>query len=344
MLRRCLSGRPAQPTMSTTKQQPDIARTSRLAHEATLECLRRIPELRERIGAWRRADETIGLVLTMGALHEGHLSLIGRSVRENDRTLVTAFVNPLQLFGEDYSGYPRREEADILLARDSGADVLFAPSVAELFPNVRRAPEDFLTLISVRKLTDRLCARACPGLYEGIATEVAKWLILTLPDRAYFGEKDYQQLQMIRRLCSDLGIPVEITAVPTLRMHDGLPYASRNLQLTEGERTIAPELYRVLSDAAGRLADPQRPTKGVVAHARERLEQLGFSKVDYLEVCDEELLQPLAHVDRPARVFGAVWLHRARLTDNVPIALGRAGVGLPVHYEAPGWRLRPPRH
>jgi pantoate--beta-alanine ligase len=314
--------------MSTTKPQPALALASRLTHEATLECLRTIPQLRERIGAWRRADETIGLVLTMGALHEGHRSLIGRSVRENDRTLVTAFVNPLQLFGEDYSGYPRREEADNQLARDSGADVLFAPSVAEFFPNVRRPPEDLLTVISVRKLTGRLCASACPGLYEGIATEVAKWLILTLPDRAYFGEKDYQQLQMIRRLCADLGIPVEITAVPTLRMHDGLPYASRNFHLTEAERTIAPGLYRVLSDAAERLADPQRPTESVVAHARERLERLGFSKIDYLEVCDEELLQPLAHVDRPARVFGAVWLQRARLTDNVPIAVGRAGVGV----------------
>jgi pantoate--beta-alanine ligase len=292
-----------------------------------LEVLRTIAELKQRIADWRREGSTIGEVLTMGALHEGHLAMIDRSRRENDRTLVTDFVNPLQLFGDDYRRYPRQEEADIEFMRKTGADVLFAPTNEEFFPGARTLPDDFLTVVTVRKLTDRLCARVAPGLYEGIATEVARWLILTQPDVSYFGEKDYQQLRVVSQLCVDLGIPVRIAEVPTLRLPDGLPYGSRNLQLSPEHRRIAPGLYRALTDAAAELEDPDRPTAPVIAQTCDRLLEMGFDPVDYVEVCDEVLLQPLERVDRPARVFGRAWLGHARLTDNARIRThaGRRG-------------------
>jgi pantoate--beta-alanine ligase len=289
------------------------------ARSGAFQVIRLIADIRAQVAAWRAGRERIGLVMTMGALHDGHLSLVDRCVRRNDRTIVTLFANPLQLFGDDFTHYPRQEAADIELARGRGVDVLFAPAVEEMFPDPASPAGDFLTVVMVRKLTAGLCAKARPGLYEGIATEIAKTLIMIQPDVAYFGEKDYQQLQMVRRLCADLSIPVRVEAVPTLRMDDGLAYASRNQHIPAGRRAIAPGLHRTLVATAAALQDPRRATQPLLDAARRRLLDLGFDSVDYVEVCDAEQLQPLDRVDRPARVFGAAFLGRARLVDNVPV-------------------------
>lgn len=299
----------------------DSATTSAAAtpQATSLEVIRTIADVQRRIAEWRRAGESVGLVMTMGALHEGHLSVIKRSVSENDRSIVTVFANPLQLVGDDYAHYPRREREDIELVSRGTADVFWAPTPEKMFPGAKKLPDDFLTVVKVRKLTDHLCAKAHPGLYEGIATVILKTFIIMLPDVAYFGEKDYQQLQVVRRLSADMNLPLRVQGVSTLRMDDGLAFASRNLHLTPEARRIAPGLYRVISDVAAVLADPAHPTAPVIEEARRRLVELGFDSVDYLEVVDAEELQPLARVDVPARVFGAAYLGRARLLDNVPV-------------------------
>ncbi len=289
------------------------------ANPSGLAISRTIADIRERVAGWRSDGASVGLVMTMGALHEGHLSLVHRSVAENERTIVTVFANPLQLVGDDFVHYPRREDADIALVAETGADVLWAPPVEEMFPGYEKLPDDFLTVVRVRRLTDRLCARVHPGLYEGIATEILKTLMIMLPDVTYWGQKDFQQVQVVRRLVADLSVPVHVVEVPTLRMPDGLPYASRNFHLTPETRAIAPELYRTLSEAAQTLSDPEQPTGPVIERAQRRLVEVGFDPVDYVEVCDEEELQPLEHVDRPARVIGAAFLGRARMVDNVPV-------------------------
>jgi pantoate--beta-alanine ligase len=289
------------------------------ANTSGLAISRTIADIRERVAGWRSDGESVGLVMTMGALHEGHLSLVHRSVADNDRTIVTVFANPLQLVGDDFVHYPRREDADIALVAETGADVLWTPSVEEMFPGYEKLPDDFLTVVRVRKLTDRLCARVHPGLYEGIATEILKTFMIMLPDVSYWGQKDFQQVQVVRRLVADLSVPIEVVEVPTLRMPDGLPYASRNFHLTPETRRIAPELYRTLSEAARTLSDPGQPTAPVIERAQRRLAEVGFDPVDYVEVCDEEELQPLDFVDRPARIIGAAFLGRARMVDNVPV-------------------------
>jgi pantoate--beta-alanine ligase len=304
---------------------PATSTVSGAAPAAGIEMSRTIAGIRERIAGWRADRCSIGLIMTMGALHEGHLSLVHRSIAENDRTIVTVFANPLQLVGEDFVHYPRREDADVALVADAGADVLWTPAVEEMFPGARKLPEDFLTVVRVKKLTDRLCARTHAGLYEGIATEILKTIIIMLPDVSYWGQKDFQQLQMVRRLFADLNVPGRVVEVPTLRMPDGLPYASRNFHLTPETRAVAPEMYRTLSEAAQALADPEQPTAPVTERARRRLVEAGFDPVDYVEVCDEEELQPLERVDRPARVFGAGFLGRARMVDNIPVPRAPAG-------------------
>lgn len=274
---------------------------------------RTIADLRARIRDWRAVGEHVGLVPTMGALHEGHLTLVRRSMAVTTRTCVTLFVNPTQFApGEDLAVYPRTEETDKALLAAEGAHLLFAPPVAEMYP------ADSATRVSVPGIGDLLEGEYRPGFFTGVATIVAKLLIQALPDVALFGEKDYQQLQVIKRMARDLDIPVEIEGVPTVREADGLALSSRNAYLTPDERKAAPTLYRSISSVAAEVA-AGADTEPAETRAAEALLQAGFSAVDYLTVRDAETLEPWTDRARPGRVVAAARLGRARLIDNVAV-------------------------
>ena len=282
--------------------------------DASVAVCRTIAELRERIAEWRRADETVGLVPTMGALHDGHLQLVRRARADCRRTVVTLFVNPTQ-FGphEDLAAYPRDEAGDRDKLALVGVDLLFVPDVAEMYP------PGFATTVSVGGLTEHLCGPHRPGHFAGVATIVAKLLLQALPDAAYFGEKDFQQLQVIRRLTRDLDIPTRIVGVPTVRDANGLALSSRNRYLSSSERAMAIALPRTLETMARRLAAAPAEVADAVAWGRDQLQGAGFSKIDYVEVCEAETLQPVTEVKGACRVFAAAWIGRTRLIDNMPI-------------------------
>lgn len=274
--------------------------------------VRSVAALRAAIAAWRKNGETIGLVPTMGALHEGHLALVKRARAERRRAVVTIFVNPKQ-FGprEDFARYPRDLEADLRLVASVGADAVFAPDVAEMYP------DGFATTVTVAGLTDGLCGPHRPGHFAGVATVVSKLLLQALPDAAYFGEKDYQQLQVIKRFARDLDIPVRIVGVETVREADGLALSSRNAYLSPEQRRTAPMLYRVLTEMAGRLGTGAEAAP-IVADGLKQLRNAGFDPIDYLTLVDTETLTPLECVTRPARLAVAAYLGRTRLIDNMP--------------------------
>lgn len=275
-----------------------------------LPVVRRVADLRARMADFRAANESVGLVPTMGALHDGHLALIRRAKSDNSRVLASIFVNPTQ-FGprEDLSAYPRDEVGDVAKLVDGGCDLLFAPAVAEMYP------DGFATTVSVAELTTHLCGPMRPGHFAGVATIVTKLLLQAMPTRAYFGEKDFQQLQVIKRLTRDLDIPVEIVGVPTIREADGLAMSSRNRYLSPEDRVKAAGLPLILRETALELAggDPAGP---ILARAKSRLQDAGFSRIDYLELCDEAELRPLASAAPGSRLFAAVHLGRTRLIDN----------------------------
>jgi pantoate--beta-alanine ligase len=279
-----------------------------------LKTVRRIADLREQIAEWRGDGDSIGLVPTMGALHAGHLSLIRQAKSENRRAIATIFVNPTQ-FGpaEDLKAYPRDEAGDMAKLVAADCDLLFAPDVIEMYP------PGFATAVSVSGLTEHLCGATRTGHFGGVATIVTKLLLQALPDRAYFGEKDFQQLQVIRRLARDLDIPVEIVGVPTMRETDGLAMSSRNRYLTISERQIAAALPKVMRTTAARLAAGE--SVGVVlAEAKAELLAAGIGGLDYLELCDEASLQPVTKAAAGTRLFVAAYLGRTRLIDNWPVA------------------------
>lgn len=285
---------------------------------AAIATVRTVAELRQRTAAWRAAGESVGLVPTMGGLHGGHLALIRAARAGCERVVATIFVNPKQ-FGpaEDFETYPRDEAADARILAANGVDLLYAPAVAEVYP------QGFATTVSVSGLTEGLCGAFRPGFFEGVATVVCKLLLRALPDVAYFGEKDYQQLQMVRRMVADLDIPVRVVPVATVREADGLALSSRNAYLNDDERRAAPELYRVLKTLAGRLERNQGNVAELVEWGVSELKRAGFERIDYLEVCDAETLEPVATVAGPARVLAAAWLGKARLIDNVAVPPGR---------------------
>ena len=284
-----------------------------------LEILRTVGEVRKAVANWRAGGERVGLVPTMGALHEGHLSLVKRARAACERVVVSVFVNPTQFGpGEDYEVYPRDEAGDRAKLEAIGVDTLFAPDNAEMYP------PGFATSVRVRGLTEGLCGAARPHHFEGVTTVVTKLLVQVLPDVAYFGEKDYQQLQVIRRLVRDLGLPVRVEGVATLREADGLALSSRNAYLSAAERRVAPGLYRVLKALSERLA-AQAPAgaaeeiAGAVKEAKRALEAAGFTRIDYLEIRDAETLEPITDLTRPGRVLAAAWLGGTRLIDNYPV-------------------------
>lgn len=279
--------------------------------------LRRIVDLRAQVAGWRRDGETVALVPTMGALHEGHLALVRQARRDCARVITTIFVNPIQFNRpDDLARYPRDEADDAARLERLGVDVLFAPTVEEVYP------EGYQTRISVPDLSDCLCGTTRPGHMEGVATVVAKLFLQSLPDRAYFGEKDYQQLLVVRRMARDLDIPIRVEAVPTVREPDGLALSSRNLLLTPEQRGRAPALHRVLKALAARLEDGRTPAQPALAQGLSALSDAGFDPIDYLELRTADTLRPLEQADPPARLFAAAWLGPVRLIDNLPVGGG----------------------
>ncbi len=279
-----------------------------------LETIRTVATLRRRVAAWR-TDGSVGLVPTMGAIHDGHLALVAAARARCAHAVASLFVNPTQ-FGpnEDFAAYPRDEAGDAAKLAAAGCDALFAPDADEMYP------EGFATSVTVAGLTDRLCGLYRPGHFAGVATVVTKLLNQAQPDAAFFGEKDYQQLQVIRRLARDLDMPVEIVGVPTLRAPDGLALSSRNAYLGAAEREAAPALYRTLSSMAEHLSDDTTRAPDEIARGKDALLAAGFTRIDYLSVCDAETLDDVETVVRPARVLAAAWLGPTRLIDNVPVS------------------------
>ncbi|MGL6044282.1 MAG: pantoate--beta-alanine ligase [Sandaracinobacteroides sp.] len=277
-----------------------------------MESARTVVALRARIRAWRAAGERIALVPTMGALHEGHLSLVGIGKRRAHRVITSIFVNPMQ-FNEtaDLASYPRREAQDAALLERAGCDLLFLPPTEAVYR------QGFATTVSVAGLDKPMEGAARPGHFDGVATVVAKLLLMAFPDLAIFGEKDWQQLAIIRRMAADLDIPVEIFGAPTVREPDGLAMSSRNALLTPAERAIAAALPRTLRATALSLAEGTAIAETLSA-ARAALGSAGF-KVDYLTLADELTMLPAEALRPGARLFAAARLGSTRLIDNMPL-------------------------
>jgi pantoate--beta-alanine ligase len=281
-----------------------------------LEIARTVADLRKHIARWRKDDERVGLVPTMGALHQGHMALVLAARTECDRVVASIFVNPKQFAPtEDLGSYPRREAADLEILRSGGVDLVFIPALDEMYP------PDFATLVRVSGLTDGLCGAHRAGHFDGVTTVVAKLLIQVMPDTVYFGEKDYQQLTVVRRLARDLDIPVRIAGVPTVREADGLALSSRNVYLSAQERRIAPDLARVLRSIAAALTQDPAVVAREIARGSAALQRAGFT-VEYLEIREAETLAVTSQATTSSRVFAAVRLGKTRLIDNMPIARG----------------------
>ena len=278
-----------------------------------LPVVRTVAELRHVIAGWRAADESVALVPTMGALHAGHLTLVAEGRRAANRVVATIFVNPKQFAAhEDLDLYPRREAADIGALEAAGCDLLFTPSVDEVYPT------GFATTVSVSGLTADLDGAARPGHFDGVATIVTKLLIQAGADIAIFGEKDYQQFMMIRRMVRDLNIPTEIVGVPTIREADGLALSSRNAYLSADERHRAVAFPRALQGARADI-EAGGDVRAALATAVASLTAAGFGPIDYVELRDAETLAPLTRLDRPARLLGAARLGGTRLIDNISV-------------------------
>ncbi len=279
----------------------------------SLEIVRTVAELRAATAGWRRAGERIAVVPTMGALHEGHMSLVRIALARADRVIATIFVNPRQFNNSaDLAAYPRTDQADQAMLAAVGAHLLFAPDGAEMYP------PGFATTISVAGVSESLEGTFRPSHFDGVATVVAKLLLQTAPDFALFGEKDFQQLHVVRRMARDLDIPVEIVPCPTVREADGLALSSRNARLSPAERAIAPGLAKVLFDLSARLAAGE-PVAATLGEGVERILAGGFRSVEYLDLRAAADLKPLDRLDQPARLLIAAWLGDIRLIDNVAV-------------------------
>lgn len=260
----------------------------------------------------RSSKKLIGFVPTMGNLHEGHLTLVREAKKLCDVVVVSIFVNPIQFgAGEDFDSYPRTLEQDSRLLADVGCDIIFAPTVEQMYGTQPR-----LTNISVGEITDDLCGKSRPGHFDGVAVVVTKLFNIVQPDFAFFGQKDYQQLAVIRQLVQDLNMPLEVIGVPIVRAEDGLALSSRNGYLTEEQRAIAPTIYQSLKQAEQQLHEGQALNQ-VLANISTQLTQAGFV-VDYVEARQTNL-QPIAQFDQDLVVFVAAKLGATRLIDNLQV-------------------------
>lgn len=289
-----------------------------MAETRPLPVVRSIAALRETVSDWRRQGFTVGFVPTMGALHDGHLALVHEAGRRADRVVASVFVNPAQFAAhEDLGTYPRQEAKDAELLAGAGCHLLFAPTAGEMYPT------DATTTISVGGPAEGLEGEFRPQMFGGVALVVAKLLNQVQPDVAVFGEKDWQQLMVVRRLVRDLDIPTEIVGSPTMRDGHGLALSSRNAYLSEAELEVARRLNGVLAEAAIAAASGVA-LETVEEDARDALLRAGFSHVDYVAVRRAADLAAYAGgvADAPGRILAAAWLGRTRLIDNMAVAVG----------------------
>jgi pantoate--beta-alanine ligase len=297
----------------------------------TLKTIRSIAELRQEILAFRQYNperSTVGFVPTMGYLHKGHASLLRKSVSDNGLTVLSIFVNPLQ-FGpsEDLDNYPRDEERDLELAKDAGVDIVFMPTVTEMYPQMN------VTKVTVAEITERLCGMSRPGHFDGVATVVTKLFNIVLPDRIYFGLKDAQQVAVITRMVQDLNIPVEVIACPTQREEDGLALSSRNVYLGSEERSQALVLSRVLSYAEEWIREGVTASQ-LVARITAEISKASLADIDYVDVLTypnlkvPDLQQPLIERKGSLLIALAVRFGKTRLIDNKLLNPAEVGEGI----------------
>ena len=275
--------------------------------------LRTVAELRNLVRGWKAAGDMVGVVPTMGALHDGHLSLARAARRECERVITTIFVNPMQFSNpDDLKYYPRSEAADAALLATVPVDVLFAPSPDEVYP------EGFITTVSVGGVSEPLEGRMRPGHFDGVATVVTKLFGMTMADRGYFGQKDWQQLQVVQRLVRDLNLPVKVVGCETIREADGLAMSSRNRRLDDAARAKAPVFFAAITAAAQDIRAGQSD-RMAIREAAEMVRSAGFDRVEYIELRDAETLMPSDDPARPRRMLAAAWLDGVRLIDNIPV-------------------------
>lgn len=281
--------------------------------DSPLRIVRDVAALRAATAAARRSGQSVGLVPTMGALHEGHLSLVRTAKERTGFVVASLFVNPRQFAPhEDFERYPRDEASDASLLASAGCDLLYAPERAQMYP------EGFATNVIVTDVSTPLEGEMRPHFFGGVATVVTKLLLQALPDAAFFGEKDYQQLLVIRTLARDLDIPSVIIGCATVREHDGLAMSSRNAYLSAEERRVAGRLNLVLHEAI-KDARVGMSVADAEAEASRHLIAAGFTSVDYVAIRDAATLQPIADLTRPARILAAAWLGKTRLIDNMAV-------------------------
>jgi len=274
--------------------------------------IRKIKEMRSFSQRVKAFGKTIGFVPTMGALHEGHLSLVTEARRKSGVVVVSIFVNPIQ-FGpkEDYTHYPRNLARDKKLLKEVGTDVIFVPEVEEMFP------EGFKTYVEVEALSKVMCGKSRPTHFKGVTTVVAKLFNIVLPDYAFFGEKDYQQQVIIKQMVKDLNFPVEIITLPTVREFDGLAMSSRNAYLSEKERKIAPILYQALTLAKEEIKKGERDPQKVIRKMRTLIAQEPAVRLDYITLVHPETLEELKVIRGRVLIALAAYLGKARLIDNL---------------------------
>ena len=273
-----------------------------------------VEEVRNQVKEWRKQGLTVGLVPTMGYLHEGHQSLIKASVENNDRTVVSVFVNPIQ-FGpnEDLATYPRDLDRDSKLCEETGADLIFHPEKENMYD------DDFCTYIDMDSVTKNLCGKTRPTHFRGVCTVVGKLFNIVAPDRAYFGQKDAQQLAVIRRMVRDLNFDLEIVGCPIIREDDGLAKSSRNTYLSEDERKAALVLSRSLKEGKALIESGEKDAKKVVDSIRKVIETEPLAKIDYVEAVDFDTIEPIEKIKNNTLVAIAVYIGKTRLIDNIII-------------------------
>ena len=282
--------------------------------------VRTVRELRAAVAHARKAGKRIGFVPTMGNLHSGHATLVTKAVQQADFVVASIFVNPLQFgAGEDLDKYPRTLAADQEKLLQAGCNLLFAPTVEEMYPGGMTGQ----TRVSVPQLSEGLCGASRPGHFEGVATVVSKLFNMVQPDLAIFGQKDYQQLAVIRAMVNDLNFPIQIISEPTVRAEDGLALSSRNGYLSEEQRALAPALYRHLSEMARAIEAGERDYPALVRQHLAQIEAIGF-RPDYLEVRHAQTLLPAQATDRDLVILVAAFLGATRLIDNVHLNLDSA--------------------
>ncbi|WP_428353335.1 pantoate--beta-alanine ligase [Methyloprofundus sp.] len=280
-----------------------------------MKCIKTIKQLRAQIMHWRLARESIAFVPTMGNLHEGHLQLVRAAKGQADKVVVSIFVNPAQFDEQDdFSNYPRTQEADIAKLQSVGIDMIFLPSPEQIYP------EKMLTTVSVSQVTENYCGAARPGHFDGVATVVCKLFNMVQPDKAFFGEKDYQQLLVIRTMVADLNSPVEIISVPTFREVDGLAMSSRNTHLSQEQRQQAGQLYQALCQAKQALFSQYNSYAEIEETCRQKLLGQGF-KPDYFSICRRSDLQTATEKDTHLIILTAARLGTTRLIDNIQVDL-----------------------